>query len=324
MKVVAILGGLGSQMFKYAFYLALEERASDDCCICTFPFYTMHMWNGYELKKVFGIDSPDLADEILKDKEVCETGDYASAILKTLYKKNLNKPVYRMNRGVLSEWREIDSGGKNNGLVWRWLNKIHGKLKRTVPPKESYIDVYPAQYTNLEGDILFDEFNHTSDIYIKCDTHNLKDVFTFPPFTDKKNIEISTQIHSENSVALHVRRSDHMYDNQYLFTSDYFRKAVNLIKSKERNPVFYIFSEESMWCKNNAALLGLDLSVDNVFFVDWNRGEDSFRDMQLMTYCKHNILAISSFSWWGYYLSERTEKIVCAPQGYWFEVQYHF
>ena len=47
---------------------------------------------------------------------------------------------------------------------------------------------------------------------------------------------------------------------------------------------------------------------DQVYFIDWNTGNESYRDMQLMTLCKHNILAISAFSWWGYYLSEIENK----------------
>ena len=125
------------------------------------------------------------------------------------------------------------------------------------------------------------------------------------------------------SVAAHVRRSDHMYDNIRLFEEQYFVKAVNYIKEQTQNPVFYIFSDEPQWCRENMQTLGLTAS-DNVEIIDWNIGEESYRDMQLMTYCKHNILAISSFSWWGYYLSRQSDKVVCAPEGYWMEVPVHF
>lgn len=54
---------------------------------------------------------------------------------------------------------------------------------------------------------------------------------------------------------------------------------------------------------------------DEIYFVDWNTQLESYRDMQLMTYCKHNIIAISSFSWMGYYLSKhKKDKIVCAAR----------
>ena len=152
----------------------------------------------------------------------------------------------------------------------------------------------------------------------------MKETFRVPDFVKEQNREIAGRMMEGNSVALHVRRGDHMYDNGDLFQSGYFAKAVNFIKNytKEKQ-IFYIFSGEMEWCREHLRELGLDDS-DEVVYVDWNCGEESFRDMQLMTYCQHNILPISSFSWWGYYLSNAKNKIVCAPKGYWLEVEHHF
>lgn len=58
-------------------------------------------------------------------------------------------------------------------------------------------------------------------------------------------------------------------------------------------------------------------------FVDWNGGEDSYRDMQLMSYCKHNVITFSSFGWWGSWLNENPEKITISPS-VWINTTNHF
>ena len=64
MKVVAILGGLGSQMVKYAFYLDVKKKCKDEkCYIDTTAFHSLKMWNGYELERIFGIRDEDFYDK---------------------------------------------------------------------------------------------------------------------------------------------------------------------------------------------------------------------------------------------------------------------
>lgn len=320
MKVVVLLGGLGSQMLKYAFYLLLREKAEDDCYICTLPYDLMDMWNGYELEKIFGIKAPDFNDFIEHDI-IKTTDNYAQVILEYMRKKDLNAPIYVVNRGKVSRWRNSEERKK---FIVR-LNEFLLRAYRNITAQNNiYMDKYPKKFADIRGNVLYDEFNHTSDQYIKNDKIDLRRVFTFPEITEKGNLAVKERMLATESIAIHIRRSDHMYDNCKLFERGYFVKAVNFIKSRVKNPSFYVFSEESDWCRNNAELIGLDINNDDIVFVDWNQDEQSFRDMQLMTYCKHNVLAISTFSWWGYYLSQHSKKIVCAPKEYWFEVPYHF
>ena len=68
MKAVAVIGGLGSQMFKYAFFLALKEKCNDECVIDTSFFMQRKSWNGYELEKIFGVKERDLQDLLSKDQ----------------------------------------------------------------------------------------------------------------------------------------------------------------------------------------------------------------------------------------------------------------
>lgn len=324
MKIVAMLGGLGSQMFKYAFFLAIKEECSDEKCIIdTTPFLTREMWNGYELERIFHIHENDLADSFC-DNDINTVGKdfYRKVSLNQIHILYPNSQIYYFERGKKYEYKD------DSAIYYRLFNKIRKHIKLcldSISQKEnSHIDVYPKDYLSLNGITYYDEFNHTSDYYFHSIRNKLIDVFDFPEFCDEKNKIIANEMLNRESVALHIRRSDHLYDNIQLFEDGYFKKAIDYIKSKVRNPVFYIFSDEPDWCVSNKETIGISCS-DNIVMVDWNSKAASFRDMQLMTYCKHNILVISSFSWWGYYLSRNTNgKIVCAPNGYWFDVNTHF
>lgn len=83
-------------------------------------------------------------------------------------------------------------------------------------------------------------------------------------------------------------------------------KAIELMHRNIANPYFFVFSDDIEWCRKT-------FSMGNYEFVYWNKGDSSFRDMQLMSLCKHNIIANSTFSWWGAWLNLNDEKIVCAP-----------
>ena len=101
---------------------------------------------------------------------------------------------------------------------------------------------------------------------------------------------------------------NNIYDN--CATLDYYRNALSYIKSIHSSLRLWIFSNDISWCKEN-----LTEFIDNTTsFVDWNTGKDSYQDMYLMSQCKHNIIANSSFSWWGAYLNKNEKKIVVAPQ----------
>ena len=85
-------------------------------------------------------------------------------------------------------------------------------------------------------------------------------------------------------------------------------EAIKYIVSRIEKPVFYIFSDDMAWVKTH-------LSIDfPCIYVDHNSGLESYRDMQLMSLCKYNIIANSSFSWWGAWLNANPEKMVIAPR----------
>jgi len=140
--------------------------------------------------------------------------------------------------------------------------------------------------------------------------------FQFKQPLTNKNFIISNEIKNSNSISLHIRRGDYLTDKKNSFVGvcsvDYYKKAISIISSKIINPVFYIFSDDMQWVKKN-----FTNNLNNKF-IDHNDNQKSHFDLQLMSLCKHNIIANSSFSWWGAWLNSNANKIVIAPQK-WFQ-----
>lgn len=123
-------------------------------------------------------------------------------------------------------------------------------------------------------------------------------------------------VSNNNSVSLHVRRGDYLTTkaakNLYCspFEDGFYDRAVSFIEEKIDNPEFFLFSDEPDWVKEN-------LKINHkTTVVDINKGDNSYWDMKLMSLCKHNIIANSSFSWWGAWLNENPDKIVIAPKAW--------
>jgi len=135
--------------------------------------------------------------------------------------------------------------------------------------------------------------------------------FKFNEPADPENMAHIKNIKSQNSVSIHVRRGDYLDTGNYnLFggvcTENYYQAAIDLIETKVNNPRFFVFSNDTPWVKAN-------LHISNVVYVTGNAGNNSWKDLYLMTLCKHHIIANSSFSWWGAWLNNNPGKIVITP-----------
>lgn len=121
-----------------------------------------------------------------------------------------------------------------------------------------------------------------------------------------KKLKIDT---NENNVSLHIRRTDYITSNGFhpVQTIEYYNNALEYIGDYEK---LLIFSDDIEWCKNN-------LSFNKMLFIE---NSDNVEDIWLMSLCKHNIIANSSFSWWGAWLNENPNKKVIAPKN-WFGTQ---
>ncbi|MDB2398545.1 alpha-1,2-fucosyltransferase [Planktomarina sp.] len=114
---------------------------------------------------------------------------------------------------------------------------------------------------------------------------------------------------SRNSVSIHVRRGDYLEVSGIgVLDKDYFYKAANILCDQYDNLTFYVFSNDIPWCKKYLN------SIPNVTFIE--NTENEVQDLFLMSLCNHNIIANSTFSWWGAWLNQFRNKCVIAPKGW--------
>jgi len=136
--------------------------------------------------------------------------------------------------------------------------------------------------------------------------------FTFKGSVVNHLAEFASQLNTTNSVSIHVRRGDisknpDMSEYHGTLEKEYYMAAINLVNSKIENPVFYFLSDDINWVTEN-------LSIPNAFYLSGGISKNHFEDLYLMSQCKHNIIANSSFSWWGAWLNDNQNKIIIAPE----------
>ena len=125
--------------------------------------------------------------------------------------------------------------------------------------------------------------------------------------------ELAEIIAATESVSVHIRRADYVDNPKTRQTHgvcdiDYYSRATDKLTQKVEKPHFFIFSDDPEWARNN-----LKNSFPNMF-VDHNDAQKNYEDLRPMSQCKHHIIANSSFSWWGAWLSRNKNKIVIAPR----------
>lgn len=116
-----------------------------------------------------------------------------------------------------------------------------------------------------------------------------------------------------NSVSIHVRRGDYLLRKNFeihgILGVDYYEKAVSEIENQIENPQFFIFSDDEQWCRDNIVPI-----TKNGEVVNLKSENKDVEELLLMSFCKHNIIANSSYSWWGAWLNKNGEKKVVSPE----------
>jgi len=173
---------------------------------------------------------------------------------------------------------------------------------------------YTSKILNIPKHSFLDGY-WQSELYFKDYSKEIKKIFNFSDKLDEQNELISNDINQSNSISIHIRRGDFLLkrnDNHYMNLKEYYLKAINESSKFFKNPKYFIFTDDPSWVTDNFVL------DHSYFIVAVNQGTKSFYDMHLMSLCKSNIIANSSFSWWGAWLNSKKDKIIYAPKN-WFK-----
>jgi hypothetical protein len=151
-----------------------------------------------------------------------------------------------------------------------------------------------------------------SERYFAHAAARVRQEFGFRNEPSGQNAELAREIAARTAVSLHVRRGDYASDPATravhgLCSVDYYRRAAAFIAERVRDPVFVLFSDDPEWARTHLDLGGETLAVDH------NGAHNGAEDLRLLSLCRHHIIANSTFSWWGAWLSANPDKIVIAP-----------
>lgn len=209
------------------------------------------------------------------------------------------------------------------------FSKIVSRLDLVIPYKHKKIifekryNFEPRVFSCKSKDLYLKRGYWQSYKYFEKYNTELRQDFRFRKFViqECKNSASRIQEH-ENSVSIHIRRGDYVNKPEIakvhggICTINYYLKAIEFLEEKLLNPQFFVFSDDLMWAKNELP------PKKNIHFVEHDIDEgisqighkdNGYKDMYLMSICKHNIIANSSFSWWAAWLNSNTSKIVVVP-----------
>lgn len=279
MIILQLSGGLGNQMFQYAFGRYLASKHNTDLVL-----------------------------------------DLSYVQSKLPFKKWTTPMQYE-----LSIFNNIQATVQANIFSSNYLYplaKIEHLLKTKYYTKK--YNAFQEKDLKFQSDLLsipndaFVRGNFQSEKYFMRIENNVRQDFQFLPITDTQNVEHLTNIKSADSVSIHIRRGDYVSikQNAQKFLAldiNYYQNAINTIAEKIPNPTFFIFSDDMNWVEQN-----LKINYKKYYIKNNNTKNTSYIDMQLMSQCKHNIIANSTFSWWAAWLNPNPNKIVIAPQR-WFQ-----
>jgi hypothetical protein len=195
-------------------------------------------------------------------------------------------------------------------IIDRIRRKIFGRHERVFTEIGSKSYVFQPEVFGFKRGLVDGYWQ--SEKYFLPIREIIRKEFTFPEVS-LRNKALAKEMSETMSVSIHVRRGDYLGCFPVMDES-YYHPSMSYFSEKYGDVHFYVFSNDINWCLDH-------LKAKKITYVDWNTGKNSPYDMWLMSQSKHNIIANSSFSWWGAWLNQNDGKEVIAPKTWFYHAE---
>lgn len=277
MIVVKISDGLGNQLFQYAYARILQEK----------------------VKQQIYLDISDINRISYRESE-------AGKLTRLCDMREYQLSYFCITLPVIDEKR-IAQIYKRKPITNKFLKYCDAlRLLPTVYLNEAMCNEDGFSYSKwqnyyVEG-FFFDKKYYEKEAELLTTDFRLKKQITIPE-------KIQRVLTDRNTVSLHVRRGDFLKLGHDISKSNYYERAINYFEDKVRSPFLFVFSDDTEWVKKN-----MKFNFEHLFVSDYKLPD--YEELALMSMCKNNIIANSTFSYWGAWLNLNKEKIVVAPRGW--------
>ncbi len=277
--IARLVGGIGNQLFIYSIARRIAIENNAELVLDIFSGFTYDI----EYKQYFHLDRFNTKNAVF----VGEGSEYVLSRPKRFIIRLINRLLpFKRRFFITQEGRNFDS--RLLGIKFKYKLYLEGYWQ--------------------------------SELYFKSAESIIREELVIIPPEDQKNKDLSSVIQNCNSVAIHLR---YFYNeeakmsakgapdliNGHSFLEEYYSQAILKIKTVIQDPYFFIFSDKPEFSARFAEKNNINFTV-----IDHNTGyKNAYADLWLMSLCKHFIIANSTFSWWGAWLSSNREKMVIVP-----------
>src|SRR3989344_5676314 len=215
--------------------------------------------------------------------------------------------IFNINAEIVSQSKVPLICRTFKGKIGLYFDYFRRKFLKLPGTEKSFN--FDSSIFNIGPDIYLDGYWQSPKYFSDVEDVIRKD-FIFKEELPENIKSLMKEIKDSNSLCIHVRRGDYIGNPVHdIVGKEYYDEGINKIKNLVKIDKIYVFSNDKKWCEEN-----LHFNFPTMFVGEEYSGKNAEGHMYLISGCKYFIIANSSFSWWGAWLSERKEKIVVCPK----------